>query len=237
MSEYAGKLVELCARYEVVLGVPEAELIVRHIELVIEKNKVVNLTRIDDMESALVLHALDSLIFSKGISMEDRLVDIGTGAGFPGVPCCIATGCQGVLIDSVGKKVDAVQAFVDELGIAERVTARKARAEELALEEPQAFDIACARAVADTSTLVEYASPLLKRGGKLLASKGNLSDDEYERAIKTAKLCGMSIVSRETFELPDELGHREMLTFIKDKKPRVKLPRRVGLAKHDPLVK
>jgi 16S rRNA (guanine527-N7)-methyltransferase len=92
-----------------------------------------------------------------------------------------------------------------------------------------------ARAVAKLRVLIEYAAPLLAIGGFLIASKGNLTDEELDDAIKTAKICGMKIVSRETFELPNESGHREILKVEKIKRSSVRLPRRTGEAKANPL--
>ena len=147
----------------------------------------------------------------------------------------VVIGCQGLLIDSVGKKVNAVNEFIDMLGLSAQLSARQVRAEELAKEERSSFDIVTARAVADLGVLVEYASPLLKRGGKLIVSKAQIQDEEIDRGCKTAKIVGLSLVSRETYELPENQGHREILTFVRDRNSAVKLPRATGLAKKKPL--
>ena len=212
-----------------------------HLDLVVEKNKVMNLTRIVDPDQAIVRHVVDSLLLMPSLSGIDvaggvRLLDIGTGAGFPGIPLALATGYKTVLIDSVGKKVNAVAEFIRELGIERHAEALNIRAEDLARKQAGSFDLVTARAVDELRVLVEYASPLLKKHGLLVVSKANITDDELVLGKKTASLVGVQYVSRETYELPDDAGHREILTFKKIGKSRVKLPRQNGSAKHKLLV-
>lgn len=229
-----------CAPYGIEVSADAVGLMLRHLDLVVATNEKFNLTRIVDEHDALVRHVVDSLLFVPAIERGGdvagkRFVDVGTGAGFPGVPLAAATDMDGVLIDSVGKKVTAVEGFLRELGLNERVVARKIRAEELAVVEARTFDFVTARAVADLGVLVEYASPLLKMGGKLVVSKGQIGDDELERGRMTENLAGMHEVSRETYELPEGAGHRELITYVREGKCKVKLPRQVGMAKHKPL--
>lgn len=219
----------------------QAELLLKHVDLVVEKNKVVNLTRITSDDDALVKQIVDSLLLLPSIHKhsdgeDPRLLDIGTGAGFPGIPLGIVLGCSGTLIDSVGKKVAAVEEFLTQLGLSGKIEAKKVRAEELAKSVGASFDVVTARAVADLGILLEYASPLLKKSGILVVSKGILSEEELKRGNDTASIVGMKLVSRETFELPNDAGHREILTYKKIAKSRIKLPRQTGMAKHHPLV-
>ena len=197
-------------------------LLLRHLDLVIEKNKTLNLTRIQDVESGIVLHILDSLLLAPACAAAPKgsYLDVGTGAGFPGIPIAIVSGRDSLLIDSVGKKVAAVSEFVDELGLS-AVEAKAIRAEELARERHGAFSVVTARAVGQINTLVEYATPLLKVGVRLVVAKANLSD--------------LKSVSRETFELPYGMGHREVISYRKARNPSIKLPRNTGMAQHHPL--
>ena len=214
----------------------QASRLVEHVCLVIEKNKKFNLTRIVDPLDAITLHVVDSLIVTRVVELGvDRcFLDLGTGAGFPGIPLAIVTGARGVLLDSVGKKVDAVAEFCEQLGL-DGLSAAHARVEDFARDHRGEFDVVCARAVAQTNVLVEYGAPLLSRGGKLVVMKGSPSDEELAAAVRAADLCGMSLVSRETFELPRELGHREILVYEKVRKSKVALPRQAGMAKRQPL--
>lgn len=216
----------------------QAILLVRYLELVIEKNKVVNLTRITKPAEAVTLHLVDSLLplSSDHLHLDEgtSLLDMGTGAGFPGVPVAVLTGARSTLVDSVRKKTDAVSEFVHELGI-ENVIARHARLEDLAREMPASQDVVFARALARTNILMEYATPFLRKKGLLVVEKARPDDDELSEAQRAAKICGFELVSRETSELPHDLGHREILFYEKVHEARIKLPRRVGLARTQPL--
>lgn len=214
-----------------------ANLLARHLLLVIKKNRAINLTRIDGVEDGAYLHVADSLLLKTAFDAAPRgmFVDVGTGAGFPGIPLAIVTGCRGMLVDSVGKKVAAVDEFLHELGLDGRVQARHTRIEELGKEMRGRFAVVTARAVAQTNVLVEYAAPLLMRGGRLVVAKARPDEEEVRSAGRAAKICGLKFVSRETFELPGGRGHREVLSYERVANPSVKLPRATGMAKHHPL--
>lgn len=215
----------------------QRELLLRHLDLVIEKNRVMNLTRISDWYSGMILHILDSLLLVSSCDQAPigPFLDMGTGAGYPGIPLGIVTGRKGLLVDSVGKKVSAVTEFVEELGLDDQLFTCHARVEDLGRDRRSSFAVVVARAVAQTNVLVEYATPLLMQGGRLVVTKGNLSDEELEAGLAAAGICGMECVSRETHELPDGMGHREILTFEKVRKARIRLPRKAGEAKRHPL--
>lgn len=212
-------------------------LLARHLDLVIKKNKYVNLTRIDSFEDGAYLHVVDSLFLRTAFAEapSGRFMDVGTGAGYPGIPLAIVTGRKAVLVDSVGKKVTAVSEFVTELGLERRVQVKAARAEDLGKRMRGQFAIVTARAVAQTNVLVEYATPLLQMGGRLVVAKARPTEDEIAVADRAAKICGLKRVSRETFELPGERGHREVISYERVGNPAIKLPRAVGMAKHQPL--
>ena len=232
------ELVDCLDGYGIACVESHANLLLRHLQLVIEKNRVVNLTRITSPREALRLHVVDSLLplacDDVSLPKTSSFVDLGTGAGYPGVPLAIMTGAQGLLVDSVGKKVDAVNEFLSNLGL-KNARALHARAEELPFTCKRQSDYVFARAVAQANVLVEYASPILRMGGRLVLEKGRPTDEEIEASQRAAKICGLTMVSRETFELPDNLGHREILIYEKLSTPRIKLPRRIGLAKKEPL--
>lgn len=216
----------------------QAQLLIKHLELVIEKNKEVNLARVDSLDKGVYLHVIDSLLCVPAVRAyadDPAILDLGSGGGYPGIPLAIM-GCGTVtLLDSIAKKIAALQSFIKELGIENTCSAVCCRSEELATQEPNSFDIVVARAVAQSNVLIELSAPLLKTGGILIALKANPSDDELAIADKAASLCGMSYVSRETFELPNDLGHREIICFKKSGEPSLKLPRRNGMATKRPL--
>lgn len=224
--------------YGIACSEEQARTLVSYLELVIEKNRVMNLTRISEPEEAVTLHLVDSLLplACPGVEIdaECAVLDMGTGAGFPGVPIAVVTDAQALLVDSVGKKVAAVHEFAEKLGL-RKVATRHARLEDLAREIPASQNYVFARAVARTNVLIEYGTPFLKLGGCVVVEKGRPEDDELQEASKAAEICGLELVSRETFELPCGLGHREILIYRRVRKSRIKLPRKVGLAKSSPL--
>lgn len=215
----------------------EVALLARHLALVIRKNEQINLTRIQSVEDGAYLHVVDSLLLRPAFDSAPAgaFMDVGTGAGFPGIPLAVVTGRKGLLVDSVGKKVAAVDEFLCELGLDGRVEARQERVEVLGKQMRSRFAVVCARAVAQTNVLVEYAAPLLQKGGRLVVAKARPTDEEIACADRAAKICGLRCVSRETYELPDDRGHREVISYVRVGNPSIKLPRQTGMAKHHPL--
>ena len=236
VAELARELIAYCSQLDLDLDVSDAKLCVRHLLMVNQVNQYMNLTRISDIHEALVLHVVDSLSLTRDLPIEpERFLDMGTGAGFPGIPFAIYTGCEGVLLDSVGKKVNAVNAFITELGL-DAVTAVHDRCESYVSKHASEFDTVFARAVGQMNLIVEYATPFIEEDGYLVMAKANPSDEERRIADKTAELCGLELVGVDEFDLPCDLGHRTVFLYQKVSKPKVKLPRAVGLAKKQPLV-
>lgn len=209
-----------------------------YLDLVIEKNKVLNLTRITSFEDAVVLHLEDSLsIYKDFCQTSGKFIDIGTGAGFPGIPLGLTTGRDGVLLDSVKKKAVAVQGFIDELGLSKTLVATGIRSEELAVEHPDSFGVVTARAVSSLPAVEELAAPLLKKGGYLIAMRGVDTPEDIKIAQNAANLLGLDLVERKEFTI-GEAGEysRSVCIFQKVSKPKVKLPRHPGYASKKPLV-
>jgi len=225
-------------------GIDSTELqrkqLLRHIELLIEINKSLNLTRITSIDDALILHILDSLLPLKVCdgftSSSKNYIDIGTGGGFPGLPLAIMSNNKTLLVDSIGKKINAVQSMINKIGLEEKVKAEKLRAEEIPNIYKQKFDFVTFRAVAKTNILLEYAEPFLASQGTLIVMKANVDEIELQDASQAAKIFGYENVSRETFELPNDFGHREILLYKKATRSKIKLPRKPGMAKTNPFV-
>ena len=236
IASYSSALIQLASRYDLALSHHQADLCVSHLLFVEQVNRYMNLTRIQDIHDALVLHILDSLILSRILPAPlHRFLDMGTGAGFPGVPFHILTGCHGVLLDSVGKKVHAVNAFIQALGL-HGISGIHARLEEYALQQPANFDLVLARAVGQVPLLIEYAAPFLTDNGYLVLAKARPSDAELEDGRATAMICGLDYIKQDEFDLPGDLGHRTVLLYRKTHASSVELPRPVGTAKRQPLV-
>lgn len=210
--------------------------LITNLKLVIEKNKVLNLTRIDSFEDAVVLHLEDSLsIYPEFMHSSGEFCDIGTGGGFPGLPLAIASGRKGILLDSVKKKALAVQEFVEELSLTGQVQALGMRSEELCAERFGEFDTVVARAVDKLSVVEEYASPLLASGGHLIAMRGTESLGDEKAAQIASEQLGLQMIEKRAFSLgPDEVA-RSVYVFEKNGSPSIKLPRRPGMAHKKPL--
>lgn len=225
----------LCDSMDIDIELDEARLCVEHLLYVQQVNEYMNLTRIKDIHEALILHIVDSLTLARDLPIEpERFLDMGTGAGFPGIPFHILSGCEGVLLDSVGKKIDAVNAFIHQLGL-EGIKGVHDRLETYALKERGGFDIVFARAVGQLNTIIEYGTPFLEDEGYLVLAKANPTDEERRAGNKVAERCGLDLVGCDEFELPEGLGHRAVFLYEKVDEPKIKLPRAVGLAKKSPL--
>lgn len=212
------------------------ELIERHLDLVIEANKTTNITRIDGRENGLLLHVEDSLAGLSEINKapEGLYGDMGTGAGYPGIPVAIATRRHTVLIESIGKKANLLREFITDLGIDSYVDVFSGRLEELALECPCKFAVLSARALSQLSSLVELASPLLALHGHLVCYKARIGHEELEHVNSLQEKLGMRLISERRFVLSDEKTYRTIVVFEKVSEPTVKLPRRNGMAQKKP---
>lgn len=213
---------------------PQAQ---QYLDCVLEANKTMNLTRITSREDAVRLHLEDSLVGLPEVqdAPEGLYGDLGSGGGFPGVPLALATGRQTVLVDSVKKKMAIVANIINQLGLSDQIETCDQRIEELALEQRESFAVLTARALSRLVALLELSSPLLMKGGRLVCYKAQLDEDELKEARAVESLLGMKLISqRETF-LSDGETKRTILVFEKVGRPRMKLPRRIGLAQKNPL--
>lgn len=208
----------------------------KHLQLVIEANKTTNLTRIDDVEKARILHIEDSLAALQEINAAPRgeYADIGSGAGYPGIPLAIATGRKTTLVDSVKKKAAFLEKFVDELGLKDTVSVYGGRVEELSLERPKSFSVITARAFSSLASILELTNPLLQRHGWVICYKAHVSKEEYDHVAALEDLLGMRLVSDREITLSDAETYRRILVFEKEHTAKVKLPRRNGMAQKKP---
>ena len=229
------ELLELSSSLDIVFSRESAELCVEHLLYVVQVNEYINLTRITDLHEALILHILDSLTLNRFIPQGvSKVLDMGTGAGFPGIPLAITNDVSIELLDSVGKKIKADNAFIKQLEL-DNVQGFHDRIESYANTQRGSFDLVVARALAGLPILIEYATPFLSTNGSLLVSKGNPSVEEFETGLKVAKICGLELRDNFEFDLPNNLGHRQILRFQRVSAPSVKLPRANGEARRNPL--
>ncbi|MCL1890802.1 MAG: 16S rRNA (guanine(527)-N(7))-methyltransferase RsmG [Coriobacteriia bacterium] len=219
------------------LNLEQQELLSRHLAFVLDYNKQVNLTTISTVKEGLLLHVEDSLMALEELQQapEGPLADLGSGGGFPGIPLAIATGRPTTLIESIAKKAQALQCFVDQEGLGSQITVVAQRSEEFACEARESFAVVTARAVSELPVLVELAAPLLALGGQLVCYKGQPSPEELARGRGAASVCGLIEKSLRTCFLSDGTTQRTIVGYEKVEEPSIALPRRNGMAKKRPL--
>lgn len=215
----------------------QRKLLTAHLEYVIEKNKQLNLTSIEERERGFVLHVEDSLAALPEVESAPagELVDIGTGGGFPGIPLAILTGRTTTLVEATTKKTRVLDRFIVEKGLEGILRALPLRAEEAALELPEVFSVATARALSSLPSIMELAAPLLQMNGVLVAYKAKLLEEELERAKELEKTLGLSVKDIRSFTLSDGETKRTIVSMQKVATARIVLPRRNGQAQHHPL--
>ena len=218
------------------VSVEEEALLVGHLRFVLALNQKVNLTGIDDEESGLLLHIEDSLAALQEVNAapEGRLVDLGSGGGFPGIPLAIMTGRKTTLIEATDKKARTLKKYLESAGLDGQVDIIASRIEEASKSMMGCFAVATARALSSLAAIMELASPLLMDEGVLVAYKGNVTDVEMAGARKVEDCLGMELFSRRELLLSDGRTRREILVFMKKRPAKVSLPRRNGQAQRHP---
>ena len=188
----------------------------------LDTNKVMNLTRITDPKEIAEKHLLDcaSLLLAADFSKKS-VVDVGCGAGFPGMPLHIlCPSCKLTLLDSLGKRIRFLQGCIDAMNLSD-IEAVHARAEEFAAKHREQYDFAVSRAVAQLNVLAELSLPLVKQGGAFIAMKSKDTDEELERAKKAIRLLGGEIEKIIDYTIPHtEITHRLVVIRKKNHTPK-----------------
>lgn len=188
----------------------------------LETNKVMNLTRITDPKEIAEKHLLDcaSLLQAADFSKKP-VVDVGCGAGFPGMPLHIlCPSCELTLLDSLGKRIRFLQGCIDAMNLSD-IEAVHARAEEFAAKHREQYDFAVSRAVAQLNVLAELSLPLVKQGGAFIAMKSKDTDEELEQAKKAIRLLGGEIEKIIDYTIPHtEITHRLVVIRKKNHTPK-----------------
>ena len=211
----------------------------RYYALLIEWNRVMNLTGITEYDEVNLKHFTDSLTIVRIKDMENvsTLIDVGTGAGFPGIPIKIAfPHIKVTLLDSLNKRIKFLDQVVEELDLEDVVTLH-GRAEDYAKKEEyrEQFDLCASRAVANLSTLSEYCLPFIKKGGCFVSYKSADSDEEIQQSEKALDILGGKIEKVDKFVLPGSDMGRALVMIEKVKNTPRKYPRKAGVPSKEPL--
>lgn len=216
----------------------QSEKFYEYMNLLIEWNNKINLTAITKPEEIIKKHFVDSAVISQYINNKDTIIDVGTGAGFPGIPLKILKNdIKITLLDSLNKRLVFLNEVISKLEL-KNVKIQHSRAEEAGSnkEYREKYDVAVSRAVAPLNILVEYLLPLIKIGGKAICMKGNSIEEEVQTARKAISTLGGKVEKIESFVLPNTDINRSIVIIEKIKNTSSKYPRKAGIPSKNPIM-
>ena len=236
-DEFKDELIIQAKKIDVILDEEQIQKFYKYMELLLEWNEKINLTAIVEPRDVILKHFVDSLTICKELQKNKTLADIGTGAGFPGIPVKILRPDLDItLIDSLNKRVNFLTMVIEALKL-EKIIALHGRIEDFGKNKKyrEKFDYVTSRAVANLSTLSEYMIPLVKIGGKCICMKGSNIDEELKNAEKAIKILGGKIEKVDTFLLPDTDMGRNIILIKKESITPSKYPRKAGIPTKEPI--
>lgn len=232
-------LIDGCRQMDITLSDEQIAQFAVYYQMLSEKNKVMNLTAVTKWEDVQTKHFLDSLLLSKAANLNRplRVLDLGTGAGFPGIPLKIAyPDLEMTLADSLNKRILFLQDVIHELGLSGVQTVH-ARAEDLGRQTGyrESFDLVVSRAVANLSSLAEYCLPFVRMGGCFVSYKAAGVEEELKSAEKAIRLLGGGKAQLLSLSLPCTQMERSFVIIQKEKPTSPRYPRKAGIPSRDPL--
>lgn len=216
----------------------QAEMFYNYMNILLEWNTKINLTAITQTDEIISKHFIDSLMVSKYTNDKDSIIDVGTGAGFPGIPLKIVKdNIEVTLLDSLNKRVNFLNEVIETLNL-EKIIAIHGRAEEMGTNKyyREKYDIAISRAVAQMNVLVEYLLPFVKVGGRCICMKGSNIQEELENSKKAIKALGGEIETVEELTLPNSDIKRNIIIIKKIASTNSKYPRKAGTPTKSPII-
>lgn len=228
---------EMQKKLTIKLSVEQLEKFYSYMSLLLEWNEKMNLTAITEPNEIILKHFVDSLTILNEINNNSKVVDVGTGAGFPGIPLSIANESLKItLVDSLNKRLIFLQEVIDKLEL-KNIEIVHSRAEDFGQNKKyrENFDIATSRAVANLSTLSEYLIPLVKINGKCICMKASDVEEEINQAKNAINVLGGTIEKIKEFKLPESDIGRTIIVINKQKNTPIKYPRKAGTPSKEPI--
>ena len=225
---------QLLKKSNIKLDNSKVEILLKYLRLLTEKNKVMNLTAIRDEKEILEKHFIDSLLLSElFLHTDKKIIDIGTGAGFPGLVLAVAFPEKDfLLVDSVRKKISFIDEAAENLGLTNVKTSYE-RAEDLVTKSRSSFDLGLCRGVANLRIILEYMIPFLKVNGRFLPQK--LNGNELSESENALKILNSKILKIHKFRLPESNDERIIIEIQKLKEISSRYPRKTGIPAKKPL--
>ena len=236
-EDFEKEIMEYVEELGIKLSKEQAEMFFNYMNLLLEWNEKINLTAITEEKEVIVKHFVDSLTIAKYIPEGASLVDVGTGAGFPGIPLkIIREDLKITLLDSLQKRINFLDVVIKELNL-KNVETIHARVEEFGKNSKyrESFEVATSRAVANLSTLTEYLLPLVKVGGIAVCMKGSSIEEELETSKKAINVLGGKVSNVFEFDLPKTDIKRNLVIVDKINKTPSKYPRKPGMPSKEPI--
>lgn len=232
------RLAQMAKEYDIILSKEQQIQFYSYMELLLEWNQKMNLTAITDEEEVLSKHFIDSLTIMPYVKERDKILDIGTGAGFPGVPLKIALPQNSItLLDSLNKRINFLQEVINKLDL-KNIEAIHGRAEEFnkISGKRENYDIVVSRAVAKLNVLLEYMLPFVKVGGECICMKSADIEEELDSAKNAIAILGGKIKKIETITLVNTDIKRKIVIIEKVKETPRKYPRKAGTPSKEPII-
>ena len=239
MEFFKKRFLELANKININLTEDQIDKFYKYMKLLLEWNEKINLTAITDENEIVLKHFVDSLTSLKYIKENDNIIDVGTGAGFPGIPIAIMMpNTKITLLDSLNKRINFLNEVIKELNL-KNVETIHSRSEDCGKDilYREKYDISIARAVANLSTLSEYLLPFVKIDGKMICMKGSEVEEELNNSKYAIKELGGEISLQDEFCLPDTDIKRNIIVIKKIKYTPKLYPRKAGLPSKEPLKK